>query len=132
MSSAADLDPYLGKILLGRYRCLERIGEGATSHVYRVQHAKLGHALALGEHVAPGLQDLVQQCGSVHVALLEIGIAPRPEPLPLPGYDSIDRRQRWWLQPIFDYSVSHRSGLGAFNITGCQVQPASVTARIGA
>lgn len=34
-------DPYLGRILLGHYRCLDRIGEGLTSVVYKVQHAKL-------------------------------------------------------------------------------------------
>ena len=34
-------DPYTGKLLLGRYRCLDRIGEGLTSVVYKVQHAKL-------------------------------------------------------------------------------------------
>ena len=34
-------DPYVGKVLLGKYRCMEKVASGATSSVYKVQHAKL-------------------------------------------------------------------------------------------
>lgn len=41
-----NLDPWIGQIL-GNYRLLQRIGEGATAIVYRAEHVQLGRIYAL-------------------------------------------------------------------------------------
>ena len=43
----SDPDPWSGKMLLGKYRSVERIGVGLTSFVYKVQHVKLLHFRAM-------------------------------------------------------------------------------------
>ncbi|MBX3273059.1 MAG: protein kinase [Sandaracinaceae bacterium] len=44
---AAPADPYLGAILGGRYRVIERLGEGGMGAVYRGEHLELARDVAI-------------------------------------------------------------------------------------
>src|SRR5262245_13765955 len=46
-SADGQLDPWIGRIVDGRYRVLERIGHGGMGAVYRVQHVRMGKVAAM-------------------------------------------------------------------------------------
>jgi len=45
--AAAEPDPWIGRVVDGRYRVLERIGTGGMGAVYRVEHVSMGKIAAM-------------------------------------------------------------------------------------